>query len=51
MRTTKTIPVLGKLPVLGMVFKSEDERVGKTELVIFLTPIIVTGDVDEDIFM
>lgn len=51
LRTTKTIPVLGKLPVLGMVFKSEDERVGKTELVIFLTPIIVTGDVDEDIFM
>jgi type II secretory pathway component GspD/PulD (secretin) len=40
---TKT-PVLGDLPVLGTLFRSEDRRETKTELVIFITPRILTEE-------
>ncbi len=45
-RTTKKIPMLGDIPVLGMVFRQVKEEKEKTELVVFLTPHIVTGDND-----
>lgn len=41
----KKIPVLGDIPFLGIVFRNESDLVRKTELVIFLTPKIITGDV------
>ena len=37
------IPVLGDLPILGIPFRSTKKTVKKTELVLFLTPHIVTG--------
>lgn len=43
--TTKKVPLLGSIPLVGMAFKSESEKKEKTEIVIFLTPRIVTGDV------
>jgi len=47
--TTKKIPILGDIPYLGVLFKSVTDKVSKTEIVIFLTPEIITGDVvDED---
>lgn len=45
-RTTKKIPILGDIPLLGMVFRQIDEDKEKTELVVFLTPHIITGDKD-----
>ncbi len=45
-RTTKKIPILGDIPLLGMVFRQIDENKEKTELVVFLTPHIITGDKD-----
>jgi general secretion pathway protein D len=36
------IPILGDLPVLGLLFKRKVTTNGKTELLIFLTPHIVT---------
>ena len=45
-RTTKKIPVLGDIPWLGKAFSQIDEDKEKTELVVFLTPHIITGDKD-----
>ncbi len=41
------VPVLGDVPLLGKAFRNEDKSVEKTEIVIFLTPRIITGDVDQ----
>lgn len=37
------IPVLGDIPLLGLAFRSSKDTVKRTELMIFLTPHIVTG--------
>lgn len=44
--TLDKIPFLGDVPLLGHAFSRTDNRVQKQELVIFLTPHIVSGDVD-----
>jgi type II secretory pathway component GspD/PulD (secretin) len=43
--TTKKIPMLGNIPLLGTVFKSSTDSISKTEIVIFLTPKLISGDV------
>ena len=43
-KTTKKVPFLGDIPLINIAFKSENDSVSKTELVIFLTPHIVSGD-------
>ncbi|MDP2942431.1 MAG: secretin N-terminal domain-containing protein, partial [Candidatus Omnitrophota bacterium] len=43
------IPVLGDIPVLGFIFRNTNNEVKKTELVIFLTPTIISGDFIEPI--
>ncbi len=44
-RTVKKVPLLGDLPFLGFAFRNESKSIEKTEIVIFLTPKIVSGDV------
>lgn len=39
------VPLLGDIPVLGYAFQNRDTLVRKTEIIIFLTPRIITGDV------
>jgi type II secretory pathway component GspD/PulD (secretin) len=46
-REEKRVPFLGDIPVLGTAFKSDSKEKVKTEIVIFLTPKIVTGDEDQ----
>ena len=43
-RTTNQIPILGSIPVLGAVFRSKDDEDVKTELIVFLTPYVITGE-------
>jgi len=43
-KTINKVPLLGDIPVLGRVFRNEDKEKTKTEIIIFLTPTIVTGD-------
>jgi Flp pilus assembly secretin CpaC len=43
-KEVKKIPVFGDIPLLGYLFRSTKDVVTKTELVIFLTPHIVSGD-------
>lgn len=38
---TGRVPVIGNLPLLGEVFTSRDNGIQKTELVIFLRPVVV----------
>lgn len=40
----KRVPVLGNIPLLGNLFKSKKDDWSRTELVILLTPHIVSGD-------
>ncbi|MBF0533055.1 MAG: type II secretion system protein GspD [Candidatus Omnitrophica bacterium] len=42
--TKKRVPILGAIPLLGMAFRNETESITKTELAIFLKPIIISGD-------
>ncbi len=41
----KKIPLLGDLPLVGFAFRNEGEMLRRTELVIFLTPRIISGEV------
>src|SRR3989338_6409013 len=47
-KSTKKVPFLGDIPVMGFAFRSQDDEVSKTEIVIFLTPTIITGDVKKE---
>lgn len=46
--STRKIPLLGDLPLLGFAFRSQGQFDRKTELVIFLTPRIITGDMKKN---
>ena len=40
-RATRGVPGLGQLPVLGNLFNQRNDTTGKTELVVFLRPVVV----------
>lgn len=40
------VPILGDIPYLGALFRNTKKEVENTEIVVFLTPEIVSGDVD-----
>jgi len=44
--TARKVPCLGDLPWLGYLFKSSTNTTGKTNLMIFITPHIVTNPVE-----
>ncbi len=44
-KTTKKIPLLGSIPLLGYAFRNVSDEVSKTEIAIFLTPKIITGEI------
>ncbi len=46
--TKNKVPLLGSIPVLGAAFRNSDDLKRKTEIVVFLTPRIITGDVPAD---
>lgn len=43
-KTINKIPFLGDLPLLGVAFRNDSKIKEKQEIVIFLTPKIITGD-------
>ena len=45
-KSTKKVPLLGDIPFLGAPFRSQNHSTTKTEIVIFLTPEIISGDAD-----
>ncbi len=40
------VPVAGDIPILGNLFKKTDKTVAKQELVIFITPRVISGEQD-----
>ncbi|HEY5683578.1 MAG TPA: type II secretion system secretin GspD [Sulfuricaulis sp.] len=40
---TQAVPLLGRIPLLGWLFKSNEKKHKKTNLMVFLRPIIVRG--------
>jgi len=38
------VPLLGQIPVIGELFKSRSFRENLTELAVFITPVVVSGD-------
>ena len=44
--TVNKIPILGDIPIVGQAFRKTIQEVQKQELVVFLTPHIVTGEYD-----
>ena len=51
-KTTNEIPLLGRIPILGNLFRNRDDTTTKTELVIFLRPTVIkdaslSGDYSE----
>ena len=43
-KTTKRLPILGDIPIIGYLFGNTSDEVSKTELVILLTPHIMSGE-------
>jgi len=39
--STTQVPVLGDIPLFGNAFKTKDDTVGKTELIILITPRVI----------
>jgi len=44
--TVRKVPLLGDIPILGLLFKHTELKDTKTELLIFLTPFIVQNPND-----
>lgn len=47
-KTMKGVPILSSIPLIGSLFKSQDNVNEKTELMVFLTPRILLNDADAD---
>ncbi|MCK4859747.1 MAG: hypothetical protein KAS87_04210 [Candidatus Omnitrophica bacterium] len=47
--SNKSVPFFGSIPLLGMLFRSKSEEIDKTETVVFLTPRIISGGIDESV--
>jgi general secretion pathway protein D len=44
----RKVPLLGDIPLLGRLFRSRDKTVKETELVVFITPVVVDNVDDVD---
>jgi type II secretory pathway component GspD/PulD (secretin) len=47
--TDKKIPILGDIPILGYLFRSTEQETKKTEILVFITPHILTNENREEI--
>ena len=47
-RTYNKVPILGSIPILGRLFRSESTTSRNTELVIYLTPHVFYGDAEDE---
>lgn len=46
--TKKKVPILGDIPVLGLAFQKKEDALAKTDLMVFITPHIITPQVPSD---
>jgi type II secretory pathway component GspD/PulD (secretin) len=43
-KQVRKVPIFGNIPLMGGLFRNTNEDIEKIELVLFLTPYIVSGD-------
>lgn len=43
-KRTSSVPLLGRIPLIGALFRSQSETMESKELIVFLTPRVITGD-------
>lgn len=43
-KRTSSVPLLGRIPLIGMLFRSQSETMTSKEMIVFLTPRVITGD-------
>jgi type II secretory pathway component GspD/PulD (secretin) len=48
-KTKRKVPILGDIPILNLLFSSESEDTQVSELVIFITPIVVDNPDENDV--
>ncbi len=48
-KSAEKFPLLGEIPILGKLFRSDGFRGNRTELVMFVTPRVITPDSQENI--
>jgi type IV pilus assembly protein PilQ len=44
LKTVNRLPVLGDLPLIGAAFRNKSDSLEKDEIVVFITPHIISGD-------
>ena len=47
-KKTEGLPLLSEIPVIGALFSRKSTEKDKTELIVFITPRVMTGDVVSD---
>jgi len=47
-KNIRKIPLLGDIPLLGKLFSSTDNQRVKSEIIIFITPHIITGEATQE---
>lgn len=45
--TEKRVPILGSIPLLGMLFKTKTESIGETEFIIYLVPLVEKNNAED----
>lgn len=46
--TERKVPLLGDIPLIGQLFRYDSKRMRRTELLIFMTPRIITNDAEAE---
>ncbi len=46
--TRKRVPILGDIPILGLAFQKKEDAVAKTDLMVFITPHIITPQIPSE---
>ena len=46
--TKKKVPFFGDIPVIGLVFQKSEKGISKRDLIIFMTPHIITPEIPSD---
>jgi type II secretory pathway component GspD/PulD (secretin) len=43
-KTVNKLPIVGSIPLIGFLFRNTSENISRVELVVFITPYVITGD-------
>jgi type II secretory pathway component GspD/PulD (secretin) len=46
--TIHRVPILGRIPVLGLLFSKKDKTITTTELIAFITPTVLRTRAEDD---